>query len=41
MGLVAVTVALFGLGACLGRNLAYQWGLTWLVVAFLCLLGIG
>lgn len=40
MGLVAVTAAVFALGAYLGRNLSYDWGWAWFVVAFVCLLAI-
>jgi FtsH-binding integral membrane protein len=40
MGLVAVTAGLFALGAYLGRNMSYQLGWVWFIVAFVCLLGI-
>jgi FtsH-binding integral membrane protein len=40
MGLVAVTTALFALGAYLGRNLAYQWGWLFLIGSFLVLIGL-
>jgi modulator of FtsH protease len=40
MGLVAVTAALFALGAYLGRDLSYGWGLVAYIVSFALLLGI-
>ena len=40
MGLVAVTAGLFGVGAYLGRNLAYQWGWLLFIAAFACLIGM-
>jgi modulator of FtsH protease len=40
MGLVAVAVGLFALGAYLGRNMSSGLGLAWFVAAFVCLLGI-
>jgi len=40
MGLVAVTAALFALGAYLGRNMSPGWALVWWIVAFVCLFGI-
>jgi modulator of FtsH protease len=40
MGLVAVTVGLFALGAYLGRHLAYQWGWLCFLGALLCLVGL-
>jgi FtsH-binding integral membrane protein len=40
MGLVAVTVGLFAVGAYLGRNLAYQWGWLLFLAAFVCLIGM-
>lgn len=40
MGLVAVTAALFAVGAYLGRNMSYGAGLLWFIAAFVCLLGM-
>ena len=40
MGLVAVTAALFSLGAYLGRNMSYQTGWLWFIGAFVCLIGM-
>lgn len=40
MGLVAITAGFFALGAYLGRNISYQWGLALFVAAFVCLIGI-
>jgi FtsH-binding integral membrane protein len=40
MGLVAVTAALFAVGASLGRNLSYQWGWLGLIAAFGCLIAM-
>jgi|SRR5262245_23566929 len=40
MGLVAVTTGLFALGAYLGRDLSYGWGLVLYIVSFGFLLGI-
>ena len=40
MGLVAVTAALFALGAYLGRDVAYQWGWLFLIGSFLLLIGV-
>jgi uncharacterized protein len=40
MGLVAVTAALFAVGAYLGRNLAYQWGWLLFIAAFACLIAM-
>ena len=40
MGLVAVTTGLFALGAYLGRDLSYGWGLVLYIASFGCLLGI-
>jgi modulator of FtsH protease len=40
MGLVAVTAGLFAVGAYLGRNLSYGWGLVLFLVSFGCLLGM-
>ena len=40
MGLVAVTAALFALGAYLGRDIAYQWGWLFFIAAFGCLLAM-
>jgi uncharacterized protein len=40
MGLVAVTAGLFALGAYLGRDLSYGWGLVLYLVSFGCLIGI-
>ena len=40
MGLVAVTAALFALGAYLGRDMSSRWGWPWFIAAFGCLLGM-
>src|SRR3954469_10712496 len=40
MGLVAVTAALFALGAYLGRDLSRGWGILWFIAAFGVLFGI-
>jgi modulator of FtsH protease len=40
MGLVAVTAALFAVGAYLGRDLGYGWGWALYIAAFACLLGL-
>src|SRR6516162_10418105 len=40
MGLVAVTAAVFALGAYLGRDLSYRWGWVWFIAAFAALFGI-
>jgi FtsH-binding integral membrane protein len=40
MGLVAVTAGLFALGAYLGRDLSYGWGLALYLASFACLLGL-
>jgi FtsH-binding integral membrane protein len=40
MGLVAITAGLFAVGAYLGRNLSYQWGWLWFIVALGALLAI-
>jgi FtsH-binding integral membrane protein len=40
MGLVAVTAALFAVGAYLGRNMSYGAGFLWFIAAFVCLLGM-
>jgi FtsH-binding integral membrane protein len=40
MGLVAVTAGLFALGAYLGRDLPYGWGVAFYIVAFGCLIGL-
>jgi FtsH-binding integral membrane protein len=40
MGLVAVTAGLFALGAYLGRDLSYGWGLVLFIAAFGCLIGL-
>jgi uncharacterized protein len=40
MGLVAVTAALFALGAYLGRNMSYQAGWLWFIGGFACLIGM-
>ena len=40
MGYVAVTAALFALGAYLGRNLAYGAGIVAFIAAFACLIGM-
>ena len=40
MALVAVTAALFAVGAYLGRNLAYHWGWLLFIAAFACLIGM-
>ena len=40
MGLVAVTCGLFALGAYLGRDLSYGWGLVFYIVSFGCLIGL-
>ena len=39
MGFVALTSAFFALGAYLGRDMAYQWGWLWFIVAIVCLFG--
>jgi len=40
MGLVAATAGLFALGAYLGRDLSYGWGLFLFIAAFGCLIGL-
>jgi FtsH-binding integral membrane protein len=40
MGLVAVTAGLFALGAYLGRDLSYGWGLVLYIASFACLIGL-
>jgi len=40
MGLVAVTAGLFALGAYLGRDLSYGWGLILFIASFGCLIGL-
>jgi uncharacterized protein len=40
MGLVAVTTALFAVGAYLGRNLASPWGWLLFIAAFACLIAM-
>jgi modulator of FtsH protease len=40
MGLVAVTAALFALGAYLDRDLSSQWSWLWFIAAIACLFGI-
>jgi len=40
MGLVALTTAFFALGAYIGRDMAYQWGWLWFILALVCLLGL-
>jgi modulator of FtsH protease len=40
MGLVALTAGLFALGAYLGRDLSYGWGLVLYLASFGCLLGM-
>ena len=40
MGLVAVTAGLFALGAYLGRDISYGWGLALYLVSFACLIGL-
>jgi FtsH-binding integral membrane protein len=40
MGYVAVTAALFALGAYLGRNLSGGTGIVWFIAAFACLIGM-
>ena len=40
MGYVAVTAALFALGAYLGRDLAYGAGIVAFIAAFACLIGM-
>jgi uncharacterized protein len=40
MGLVAVTTALFALGAYLGRDLSYGWGWVAFIAAFGCLIAL-
>ncbi len=40
MGYVAVTAALFALGAYLGRNLGSGAGIIWFIAAFACLIGM-
>jgi uncharacterized protein len=40
MGLVAVTCGLFAVGAYLGRDLSYGWGLVFYIVSFGCLIGL-
>ena len=40
MGLVAITAALFALGAYLGRDMSYRWGWLWFIAAIGTLFGI-
>jgi len=40
MGLVAMTIGLFALGAYLGRTLSYGWGWVFFIAAFACLIGM-
>jgi uncharacterized protein len=40
MGLVAITSAMFAVGAYLGRNMSYHWGWLWFIAAIGCLLGM-
>jgi modulator of FtsH protease len=40
MGFVALTTAFFALGAYLGRDMAYQWGWLWFILAIACLFGL-
>jgi modulator of FtsH protease len=40
MGLVAITAALFALGAYLGRDMSYGWGWVFFIAAIACLFGI-
>jgi FtsH-binding integral membrane protein len=40
MGYVAVTAALFALGAYLGRNISGGTGIIWFIAAFACLIGM-
>jgi len=40
MGLVAVTTGFFALGAYLGRDLSYGWGLVLYIASFGCLIGL-
>ena len=40
MGLVAVTAGLFALGAYVGRDLSYGWGLVLYLASFACLFGL-
>ena len=39
MGLVAITAALFALGAYLGRDMSYRWGWLWFIAAIATLFG--
>src|SRR6478736_4502711 len=40
MGLVAVTAALFAVGAYLGRDMSNRWGLLWFIAAIGVLFGL-
>jgi modulator of FtsH protease len=40
MGLVAITSAVFALGAYLGRDMSYRWGWVWFIAAIATLFGI-
>jgi modulator of FtsH protease len=40
MGYVAITAALFALGAYLGRHLSHGWAFIWYIVAFVCLIAM-
>ena len=40
MGYVAMTMALFALGAYLGRNLGYGWAFVFYILAFACVVGM-
>ena len=40
MGYVAVTTAVFALGAYLGRNLSAGWAIVWFIAAFVCLIAM-
>ena len=40
MGFVALTTGFFAIGAYLGRDMAYQWGWLWFILAIACLFGL-
>jgi uncharacterized protein len=40
MGYVALTTALFAIGAYAGRNMSYQLGIVWFIAGFACLIGM-
>jgi FtsH-binding integral membrane protein len=40
MGLVAITAAMFSVGAYLGRDLSYRWGWLWFIGAIGCLFAL-